>query len=152
MIGSLIFHQFPNFHFAVSNNDKSFTPLVLSAHQVSWNPTVVFSPQFLVRNWNMSQPVSKQHKSTCKERQCDAQKEKWKHTFYDKAFLAGDDSIIKVFLAFVVIIVFLIIVVNWSSDQTSKKQICRSRFAEQRLTDLAKWWWAGGGQVFMTSL
>ena len=147
MIGSLIFHQFPNFHFAVSNNDKSFTPLVLSAHQVSWNPTVVFSPQFLVRNWNMSQPVSKQHKSTCKERQCDAQKEKWKHTFYNKAFLAEDDSIIKVFLAFVVIIVFLIIVVNWL--QTTKRQIWN---AEERLTDLAEWWWAGGGQVFMSSL
>ena len=49
--------------------------------------------------------------------------------------MAGDDSIIKVFLAFVVIIVFLIIVINRSSDQRSKKQIWN---AEQRLTDLAK--------------
>ena len=149
MMASLNISPISNFHFALSNNDKSFTPLVLSTHQVSWNPTVVFSPQFLGRNWNMSQPVSKQHKSACKERQCDAQKEKWKHTFYNMAFLAGDDSIIKVFLAFVVIIVFLIIVVNRSSDQRSKKQIWN---AEQRLTDLAKWWWAGGGQVFMSSL
>ena len=49
--------------------------------------------------------------------------------------MAGDDSIIKVFLAIMVIIVFLIIVVNRSSDQRSKKQIWN---AEQRLTDLAK--------------
>ena len=52
-----------------------------------------------------------------------AEKEKWKHTFYNKAFLTGDDSIIKVFLAFVVIIVFLI---KWSNIQEAdlQKQIC----------------------------
>ena len=55
--------------------------------------------------------------------------------FLQQGIFGGDDSIIKVFLAFVVIIVFLIIVVNRSSDQISKKQIWN---AEQRLTDLAK--------------